>query len=651
MSRQSTRYYEFGPFRLNVTERLLQKNDELVPLTPKLVDTLVALVENSQHVVSKEELMQLLWPNSFVEESSLTQNISLLRKALSENGTGRQYIETIPKRGYRFVGDAREVIGTNEELVMRERTSTALLIEEHLDDSREPDSDPRSDIVVHGKFTKRSTSKVYPAILAACVLLLSAVAFYSFRQHRLPVAAFVPKSIAVLPFKTIGPEAKSELMGLGMADAVIHRLSHLSNTTVLPTSSVFRYTDREKDVLSIGRDLRVDAVLDGTMQHDGDWVRITTQLIRVSDGKTVWSEKFDDRYSSVFALQDVVSQKVASAVMPTIQPQGQGQLSNHGTENKEAYNAYLTGLYFWNRRSKENLSKAISYLEEAVQKDANFARAHAMLADCYYLTPQEGYQLLSRTEALAKAAAAAERALQLDDTMAEAHTAKAAIALAQSHYEESEQEFRRALDLNPNYAVGHLRYSYFLFVDSRIPEAIAQMERAVELDPVSPVSHVALGFMLFMSRDYDGAVRENLKALELQPDLFPARVNLVEAYIQKGMFEQAVAETEKNQGADPQLVKYSQAHAYFASGRTPQGMRSLSELQAMSSQNSAVSYNCAVLFAASGNKDKAFEWLEKLKINRTQAAIIKFDPQLDSLRGDKRFADLLQRETSNILGW
>lgn len=329
--------YEFGPFLLNVDERFLFKNREVVPLRPKVIDTLVVLVENSGHVVSKEGLIQSLWPDTFVEESSLTQNISLLRRALSENANGQRYIETIPKRGYRFLAHVQEAAVAPGELVIPETSSTEVLIEEHLlHDSQEPVS-ARESAVIAAKGTRRKIGKSYLVMVTVSVLLLSAALYWFHKNRVAEKEEFVPKTIAVLPFTTIGSEAENELMGLGMADVVILKLARFNRSRVLPTSSIFKYTKRDKDVNEIGHDLGVDAVLDGTIQRDGDRVRVTLRLIRLNDGATVWSEKFDRPYSGVFALQDFVSEAVASGLLPHQQAMRIDQNTNNSTENEQTY--------------------------------------------------------------------------------------------------------------------------------------------------------------------------------------------------------------------------------------------------------------------------------------------------------------------------
>jgi len=632
-------FYEFDGFRLNVTERLLQLSDEVVPLTPKVLDTLLILVENTGHVMGKDELMQALWPDSYVEESSLTQNISLLRRALRERRDGGQYIETVPKRGYRFVAEVREFGGSNGALVTSELAAAPVprKSEASLPGSKENSLEPA--IATPSPARRFPVVRAYVAAFAGCVILLPAFGIYWSRQNRAARAAFAPRSIAVLPFKTIGPEGDADLLGLGMADALIIKLSRLHQASVLPTSSIFKYTKREKDALAIAKDLGVDAILDGTLQRDGGRVRVTVQLLDARDGKTVWAGKFDERYENIFRLQDSLSEQMAAALVQ--QSNSRPRVASYVTENGEAYRAYLTGLYFWNKRSKDNLPKAIEYLEQAVEKDANFALAHAFLADCYYLAAVNSPDP-DKPETLRRANNEVTRALQLDENSAEAHTVKAGLMLDEGNFFGAEQQYRRAFELNPSYALAHLRYGYWLFGATRLDEAVDQMRRAQELDPVSPVANIALAFVLYEARDFDGAIEKLKKALELQPDSATARFNLGSAYVQKRMFAEAHAEFAKLKDTDPLLFAEGEAHAYAAGGRRTEALRMLSQLLEPKNRERVSPYSYAMIYAALADKDTAFQWLRRIPPSRSMSAKLQYDPEMDSLRTDPRFCEALK---------
>ncbi|HSE31549.1 MAG TPA: winged helix-turn-helix domain-containing protein [Pyrinomonadaceae bacterium] len=631
MNRRPLSFYEFGPFRINVTERLLQHGDELVPLSPKVFDTLLILVENHGHVVEKRELMDQLWPDTFVEESSLTQNISLLRRALTSNDTDRQYIETIPKRGYRFIGDVNQLNESHDEL-----TETSLV----------RDAQDRESVMLT-QHRGRSRTNLYLAAIAVCVLLAVIAFGYRFKR-RTATAGLAGKSIAVLPFKTIGTNGESELLGLGMADALIIRLSRLDELTVLPTGSVFRFTDQDKDAIAIGKQLGVDAVLDGTVQRQGDTVRVTAQLIRLSDGKTVWSAKYDERQSNIFVLQDSISEQLATSLIPELSASTKKTLWVKSTTNADAYQAYLMGVNFWNRRTKDNLAKAINYLEQAVAKDPEFALAHAILADCYFLSGTDEYRSRPIDEALARAESSADRALHIDDSIAEAHTVKACIHMNRRQTDEAGTEFRRAIELNPTYSVAHLRYAYFLMFGLRLEEGVSHMRRAQQLDPASPVPNAALGGILLTARQTDESIKYSQRALELEPTLMAARMNLGEAYLAKGMFKEGIQELAKLPQTDDEYLMMEKAYAYAVAGRREEALKGMAALQKQVGDKGAP-YSYACIYAALGEKDKAFEWLEKINLNRVMLSSLKYDWQLDSLRKDARFNDFLKRHKLEYL--
>jgi DNA-binding winged helix-turn-helix (wHTH) protein/TolB-like protein/Tfp pilus assembly protein PilF len=634
MIQRSLHFYEFGPFRLNATERLLQRGGEIVSLTPKVLDTLVVLVENCGHIVEKNQLMQQLWPDSFVEESSLTQNISLLRKALADGDVESNYIETIPKRGYRFVAQVTE---------HHELTNGQVLND--IPDASEFDRQIVPNLFPSIQSVTREPSKHYVAMFAVVAVLLGIVTFVYWSRHRTARESLGLHSVAVLPFKTIGADTQTDLLGLGMADALIIKLSKLDQLTVLPTSSVFRYTNRDKDAAAIGLELGVEGVLDGTVQREGDLVRVTAQLIRLKDGKTVWSGKFDERYSSIFLLQDSISEQLSASLRPQVDQDQKLIRKAHPTDDVEAYQSYLTGLYFWNRRTHENLPKAIHYLEQAVARDPNFAAARAMLADCYYLSAEDEYRIATPEEALERATAAVSKALEIDDSLAEAHTVKAGINLVQKQFDEAGCEFRRALELNPNYAVAHLRYGYYLFFSLKLDEALMHMRRAQQLDPVSPITNGALAGMLYNAHDFDGCIAYSKRAVELEPTVFGAHLNLGEAYAQKRMFKEAQAAFDKAGDVNPAYVYWEKAYAFALAGQRTEALRSVAAAEKHNPGGPRMHINYAQLYAALGEKDKAFAEMEQMRMGHFMAAAVKYDPAFDLLRDDARFAEFLRRHS------
>ena len=576
MNAEAQLSYEFGPFRLDLSERLLLRNGKAVPLAPKVFETLVVLVENGGRILEKDELLKRLWPDSFVEESSLAQNIFQLRKALEEDASGRQYIETIPKRGYRFAVAVREI--------------------------RNGDADTG-----------------------------------------LPV-----KSLAVLPFKPLGEEGKAdEYLGLGMAHDTIIKLSGLRHLVVLPTRAVFKYAGGKNDPLAIGRKLGVDAILEGTIQRAGERVRVTVQLIALENAKTLWSDKFDEQFTDIFAMQDSISEQVAGALALRITGDERKHLRKRYTENTDAYQTYLMGLFFWNKRSKDGLNKAVQYFLQAIEKDPGYALAHAGLADSYFLIAYGDCDPLTRKEGYEKSRSTALRALGLDPFVAEAH---AALATVKVKYDRdpvgAERSFEQAIAINPNCAMAYSRYTYFLAAMGRLSESLQRMKRAQELDPLSPDMNASLASVLYFSRDYDEAIRYCQRALDLEPNFLDALLWLGLSYQQKGMLEEAITQFSKARDANADRTEPLEllAHVFAVTGQIDEARKVLSELESSARQNSVHPYNVALIHAALGETEQAFECLEKPHVNWTERLrVLRFDPRMDSLKQDPRFTAIFQR--------
>ncbi len=643
MSTRGVRFYEFGPFRLDLRERLLQHGGKTVPLTPKVFDTLLVLVENGGNVLEKEVLMKKLWPDSFVEESSLAQNISLLRKALGTDTSQRQYIQTLPKRGYRFIGDIHAVTDeaaehSHEQAASGEIITGQKMTEESGTTTKANASPPHRG---QARVAKRFGWKTHALI--GCAIVMAATCLHFWRWSSINKAGndVQAKSIAVLPFNTVGtPESETELLGFGMADTLIIKLSNLHRLSVLPSNSVYKYIGREKSALAVGRELGVDVVLDGTVQRSGEHVCVSAQLINIADGRTLWASTFDEVFNNIFEVHDLISTQLAVALMPHLNGNERERLTKRYTTNAAAYEAYLTGLYFWNKRTKPALAKAIIYFEQAIERDPTYALAYAMLSDSYFLSLKNSYHIVPPREAQARHFEAAQRAIELDAGLAEAHMVMASVKYQQGDNEEADREYRYVIELNPNHAIARLRYSFFLLNSLRLNHALEQMRMAQSLDPVSPVANAALGYLLTISRRSDEAIKYCRKALELDPEVIDGHLNLGEAYVQKGMYDEAILEFRKM--LKDQTLSALQAIAYT---EAMAGRRTAAHKILHSPDASRISdYHLVLIFAALGEHDQAFERLDKLPLNRTNIALLKFDPQLDLLRAEPRFTSYLSNK-------
>jgi DNA-binding winged helix-turn-helix (wHTH) protein/TolB-like protein/Tfp pilus assembly protein PilF len=653
--------YEFGEFLLDETERCLLRKGEPVALTPKAFDTLLVLVKHGGHVVEKDEMLKEVWPDTFVEEATLAQNIFTLRRALGQGRDGDLYIETVPKRGYRFVADVKAVDFTSPDLVVQQHTRSQILIEEEEYETESPATnghaklDAQTQALSAPRRRRWSRSQHLVALLLLVVVATAAIFIWRARRNRQSGTALSVRTIAVLPFKSLEAETgkNSGMLGLGMADAVIIRLNKVQPLSILPTSAIIKYTGRDNDPLALGHALGVDAVLDGTVQRAGDRIRVTVQLISIENGKTLWSDKFDEQFTGIFAVQDSISERVAQALALQLTRDERQQLAKRYTGNTEAYQAYVTGLYFYNKRTKAGLEKAAEYFQQAIEKDSNYALAYALLADTYYLIVYYRFAEPPSRELYGKAKDAATHALELDETVAEAHTAMATILSDfEGDIRGAEREHKRAIELNPNYAIGHLRYGWFLSFNGPMEDVVREMRRAQELDPLSPTTNGALAGALLMSRQYDESIKYCLRGLEIEPDGFINLVNLGEAYRLKGMYDQAISAYQRareinNQISDPLS---GLALTYAVMGRKAEAEKTLTALLEIAREDKSIFYNIALIYGALNDKDKAFEWLEKaVDARAVPVRVLRTDPDLDVLKADPRYADLLKRHALESL--
>ena len=660
MSEKRAILYEFGRYRLDASEHLLLCDERPIPLSPKVFETLLALVEHGGHVLCKDVLMKRLWPDSFVEESSLTQNISLLRKALGETDE-QNFIETVPKCGYRFVAPIRVVnaepadSSNAAEVIGCEYKANKMTVE-RLKESESGD-ESNSESQAHAALPVLSTHKAqHPALVFLSLVLLLGVAGSAYLwkgktdADRKSVGSFNEiRSMAILPFKQVGDESSANgYLGLSMADALIVKLSGFQHLSILPTSTVFRYVGRERDVVETGKELGVEAVLDGMIQRAGDRVRVTMMLVRVSDGRTLWSEKFDARFTDIFSLQDSISEQVAATISTQPTNEGRQHIAKRYTDNIEAYQSYMMGLYFANKRTKEGLGKSVEFFEQAIQRDPSYARAYAGLADSKYLIAYYRFGSNTRQEGFNEARRLASKALELDGTLGEAY---ATLAVMEQSEEKCAELFRKAIELSPSNVIAHVRYGWFQFRPGSLDKALQEMKRAQELDPVSPTTNCALAQMLYCQHHYDEAIRFARRAIELEPDLFAAHSLLANIYDQQRMLKETQDEIEnarKWAEDDSHLGDLLEEDGRMAAftGRKADALKAIEKLKEMyrAKSEGVLPVNIALVYDALGEREEALKWLgEQLEKNGGLPLLYRFDPRLDALRSDPRFVELRHR--------
>jgi DNA-binding winged helix-turn-helix (wHTH) protein/TolB-like protein/Flp pilus assembly protein TadD len=645
MSAITSAIYEFDQFRIDAKHRFLMRDGEVVQLKPKVFETLLVLIESAGRIVTKDELMQAVWGETIVEENNLTHNISVLRKVLGERRGDHRYILTIPGRGYRFVADVKALTGESSDLVVAKFTHSQILIE---DETRIDDSDSRP---VGAAVVERSA--IYRRFLAAilvifAILIVSGLTLlYSRSSGSLnpPAPTSEVRKLAVLPFKSIGSDSEDDYLRLGIVDAVIARLSNVKRITVRPTSAVLKYAASEQDPLAAGRELAVDAVLNGSVQKAGDRIRVVVQLVNVREGSALWGETFDEKFADIFTVQDRISEHVANALTLSLSKAERERLTRAETNSPEAYQLYLKGRYYWNKRTQETVKRAIDYFQQAIDRDPNYALAYAGIADSYIILGV--YSALPAREAFTKAKAMAERALQLDGSLPEAHTALGYVRFRYEwNWSGAEEEYQRAIELNPNYATAYQWAALNLAAIGRQDEAISQMRRAEELDPVSLIINSNTEWVLYLARRNDEAITHCQKTLDIDPSFFATHKYLGLLYMKKGMYEQAIAEYQKARDLsvdDPHIIALI-GHCYALAGKVERARAALRELQELAKRKYVQPYSIAMIYTGLGEKDQALAWLEKAYDDRSSYMVyLKVEPIFDSLHSDPRFVDLIRR--------
>ncbi|HET8670969.1 MAG TPA: tetratricopeptide repeat protein, partial [Candidatus Saccharimonadales bacterium] len=524
-----------------------------------------------------EELLERVWPDSYVEEGVISVNIFMLRKSLAEGDSQTEFIKTVPKQGYRFVAP------------------------------------------------------------------VEATAEPSGFQRQLPTVDAASKSLAVLPFRWLSADDSGEYLGLGIADALITRLSRIRNLVVRPTSSVRKYTNDTLDAVAIGQQLKVDIVLEGNIRRYGKKLRVSVQLVSVREATPLWADRFDKQFTDIFTVEDSISEQVAEALTLKLSGEEKRQLSKQHTKSAAAYHLYLKGRYFWNKRTEESLMRGREYFHKAIEIDPDYALAYAGLADSYLL----GSSRQRPTEVMPKAKASAMRAIEIDDNLSEAHTSLARINMSFDwDWAGAEKEFHQALELNPNYATAHQWYANYLLATGRTREAIREIKEALDLDPLSMSINSAVGWVHYMTREFDEAIAAYERALEMDPTFVLAQREIGIVYEQKGIYAKAVEALQT-------AIKLSKvgliewgflAHTYAASGSKEEALKVVSQLEPRANKNPVLPQVIAAIYLELADKENALRWLEEAYINRASPMIwLKVDPWFDRLRQEDKFLVLLRR--------
>ncbi len=486
-------------------------------------------------------------------------------------------------------------------------------------------------------------SKV-PWIVAACVVVLAAAGIHLFYPKSVPTSTN-SRSIAVLPFENLSDSKEDEYFSDGITDDIIAQLSKIAQLKVISRTSIMQYKGMSKNVREIGKELDVGTILEGTVRRVGNQVRIVAQLIDAQNEGHLWADTYDREMTQIFAIQSDVAQKIAAALKAKLSPGEKERIEKKQTENTEAYQLYLKGRFYWNKRRGDDLRTAIDYFDQAIAEDPSYAMAYAGLGSTYVTLPQ--YSLLPSKEVMPKAEAAARKALEIDPTLAEAHAVLGNFKMSyEFDWAGAESEFKRAIELDPNYPTAHHWYSIRLLVFGRFDEALVEIKQAQELDPISLIINMTIGDVLYEMRQYDKSIDQSKKTLELDPNFAPAHSLLGWAYSQQGRFDEAIAEFQKVRtivGSGPYGLA-DLGYAYGRTGKKGDAAQILSDLLQFSKQGYSLPFDIALVYWGIGDKNQALEWVERAYQERsTFVMFMKIDPKWDGLRSDQRFIALLKK--------
>ncbi len=621
----------FAEFELDGGKRRLSRAGEPLALNAKAFDLLVFLAENAGRIISKEEILNAVWENQFVEEANLAVQISTLRKVLGERTDAPRFLATIPGKGYKFIGDVQNA-DENDSI---ERRGSGRGAADETEESPPADAE---------QFLKRKLQNRKAVFALAGLGLLVLIGFVGFRYFN-AVSKTPINSIAVLPFINQSGDATTEYLSDGLAESVIYSLSQISELRVMSRNSSFRYKGKETDAKTVGGELNAQAILTGRIVQIGDTLSVSVELVSANDNSVIWGERFTRQMSDVEKLQTDIAQAALQKMRLNLSGADERRFKKSQTDDPEAYQLYLTGRYHLNRLTDEGFLKGLDYFGQAIHKDPNYALAYVGLADAYNIL--SGWNAISPKEGFPKARAAATKALEIDDELAEAHTALGTVKhFYDWDWQGAEREFKRAIEINPNYADAHKMYAFYLSAMGRFDEALAEMKRAQELDPLSLEKIAGAGDILRYQRQYDQAIEKYQKALEMDSNSGFAHWAIGNAYVNQGMYLEAIAEYQKAipLSGDSPDEPASLGYAFALSGKGKEAFQIIDDLKRRSKESYIPPTLIAMVYAGLGENEQAFEWLDKAYDGQDSNLVyLKVDPMFDNLRSDPRYANLWRR--------
>ncbi len=631
-SADSHRVLSFGSFEVDLVSGELRRQGLKIRLQDQPFRLLVLLLERAGDVVTREKVRETLWPgDTYVDfDHSLNTAVRKLREALGDSAEAPRYVETLARRGYRFIAPVAP-LPTGQVAHSTNAAAASLL---------------------PSPAARRSTSARRLLIIAIVVGICAAalVAYWTVPRSGPTTQSGRRLTLAVLPFDNLSGDADQEYLSDGLTEEMITQLGRLEpdRLRVLARSSTWKYMRADRDIGRLRRELGADYVLEGSLRRAGERVRVTAQLVQVDDQSQVWAETYERDLRDVLIVQSEVAEAVARTIALTLTPEAHARLARKRPIRTEAYQDYLRGRFFWNRRTEAALNQALGYFQKAIAADPEYAPAYSGLADSYLsLGASSIVGGRPPRQAMPEAKAAALTALQIDGTLAEAHTSLAMVHLLYDwDLAACEKEFRRAIELDPNYTPAHHWYSHCLLPLGRTEESLAESKRALELEPLQLVAGLHLGWHYLYARQYDQAIEQFRKTLELDPTFPQGQRYTAWAYLQKGMYAEAIAALRQALNSleqDPE-IEGELGHALGVAGRRAEALAMLEGLRHLSATRYVSPYSVALVHAGLGDRDEALAWLDKAYAERSDyMPYLRLEPMLDGLRSDHRFAALVGR--------
>jgi TolB-like protein/DNA-binding winged helix-turn-helix (wHTH) protein/Flp pilus assembly protein TadD len=637
----------FGTYELSVQSGELRKAGVRIRVQQQPLKLLEVLLERPGEVVSREELRTRLSPNESFGDFDQAVNIAIakLRSALGDSADSPRYIETLPKRGYRFIAEV-SFVDADGRVRRPESPGPEAGQQPPVNGSADPvvtepvASPMEAAPAVAPQPKKRLVPLLIMALAVVAIAAILSVFFFRSRSHGPAI-----RSLAVLPLENLSGDASQNYFSDGMTDELITDLAQISALRVISRTSVMVYKGARKPLPQIARELKVDAVVEGTVLRAGDRVRITAQLIDAATDKHLWSQSYEGELRDTLALQDRVARAIAEQIQINVTPQEQAALKSVKVVDPEAYESYLKGRFFWNKRTAEGLKVALAYFNQAVEEDPKYAQAYSGIADTYALLGDWQYAVMTPAQAYPKAKAAALKAVELDQGLGEAHNSLAFVLDGFDwDLDGGGKEFRRAIELNPGYATAHHWYAWHLALLGRYDEAIVEMKKAESLDPLSLIINADLAELLVIAHSYDESMKQSRKTIEMDPNFAMAHNQLGQAYLQKHMYDQAVPELQKavQLSAGSPGCTSNLARAYALSGQRDAAVKLLDDLKTSSTPGYSHASEIAAIYVSLGDTNEAMNWLEKGYAERFNPGVL-IRPGFDPLRTDPRFQDLVRR--------